>query len=186
MRPTEWLVAEHDLILRMLAVLQRVAEKIEAGDTVEAGDLDKMVDFIRMFADRCHHGKEEDLLFEAMVEAGLPRSGGPIAVMLAEHDQGRTYVREMAAAAAAYRAGEAQAGSRFAAGASEYVDLLTEHIHKENHILYPMADRLLAREKQEQLLGLFGKVETERLGPGKVEQYHAMVEQFEQIEPAGS
>lgn len=186
MTPTQLLVAEHEVIMRMLEVLMRVAKKLEAGESVEPDHLDKIVDFIRTFADTCHHGKEEDLLFKAMVDTGFPQEGGPIAVMVSEHDQGRGYVREMAEAAADYRKGSAQAGERFARNAQNYVNLLSQHIDKENNILYPMADRLLPKEKQEELIVLFEKVETEKIGPGAHEQYHNLVHQFEQIYPAGS
>lgn len=62
MRPTEELVNEHNAIKRMLRVLEAVAAKLDAGTEVDPDDLEQMVDFIRGFADRCHHGKEEDLL----------------------------------------------------------------------------------------------------------------------------
>ncbi len=74
-----------------------------------------------MFADQCHHGKEEDLLFPAMEAAGIPRESGPIGVMLEEHNIGRQYVRGMAEAVSGYRAGETQAGRAFAQNAKPTV-----------------------------------------------------------------
>lgn len=72
MRPTEELVTEHNAIKRMLDILERVSRRLEIGETVDAEHLERIVDFIRGFADRCHHGKEEDLLFPEMEEAGIP------------------------------------------------------------------------------------------------------------------
>ncbi len=49
--------------------------------------------FFREFADRCHHGKEEDMLFEVMIESDFNREAGPVAVMLYKHDVGREKVQ---------------------------------------------------------------------------------------------
>jgi hemerythrin-like domain-containing protein len=147
---------------------------------VEPVDLERMVEFIRGFADRCHHGKEEDLLFCAMEEAGIPRQGGPIGVMLHEHTVGRNYVQGMAEGIAAYKAGDSQAAARIAESARGYVALLTQHIHKEDNILYPMADRVLSSAKQAELLQGFARVESERVGPGKHEEYHGLLDRLEE------
>lgn len=111
----------------------------------------------------------------------MPRQGGPIGVMLYEHTQGRDYVRGMAEAVSAYRAGDAKAASRFAENARGYVPLLSQHIYKEDNILYPMADRFLSPQKQAELLEEFALVERERMGPGKHEEYHALLEELERI-----
>jgi hemerythrin-like domain-containing protein len=163
----------------MLRVLDQDAKRLEAGTRVDTADLEAIVDFIRGFADRCHHGKEEDLLFVAMEEAGIPRQGGPIAVMLHEHTLGRDYVRGMAEAIAPYRAGEAGSAARIAENARGYAALLTQHIYKEDNILYPMADRVLSAAKQAELLEGFERVERERVGPGKHEEYHALLDRLE-------
>ncbi len=184
MRPTEELVTEHNAIKRMLGILEGVSRRLEAGEAVEAEHLERIVDFIRGFADRCHHGKEEDLLFPAMEEAGVPRQGGPIGVMLSEHTQGRDYVRGLAEAVATYRAGNKEAASRIVENARGYVQLLSQHIHKEDNILYPMADRFLSPQKQTELLKSFAQVERERMGPGKHEEYHALLEELERAYPA--
>lgn len=184
MRPTEELVTEHNAIKRMLGILESVSRRLEAGKTVKAEHLERIVDFIQGFADRCHHGKEEDLLFPAMEEAGIPRQGGPIGVMLYEHTQGRDYVRGMAEAVADYRAGDIGAISRIIENARGYVQLLSQHIYKEDNILYPMADRFLSPQKQAELLEAFAQVERERMGPGKHEEYHALLEELERAYPA--
>jgi hemerythrin-like domain-containing protein len=183
MRPTEQLKEEHKVIKHMLNVLAHVSKRLESGGEVSGEHLERIVDFIRTFADKCHHGKEEDLLFKAMEEAGVPKEGGPIAVMLTEHDQGRGYVKGMAEAGAEFKQGKEGAGKKFAANARNYVLLLTQHIDKENNILYQIADMHLSGEKQEELLRLFEKLEAERIGPGKHEEYHELVHQLEKIYP---
>ncbi|MGQ9493468.1 MAG: hemerythrin domain-containing protein [Anaerolineae bacterium] len=95
MRATEQLMEEHRAIETVLNILENVCQRLETGKAVDAEHLEHILEFIRIFADRCHHGKEEDLLFPAMEKAGIPREGGPIGVMLIEHVQGRNYVRGM-------------------------------------------------------------------------------------------
>ncbi|MBC7257789.1 MAG: hemerythrin domain-containing protein [Chloroflexi bacterium] len=181
MRPTEVLKEEHQGIKVGLRILGRIADKLQVGESVPPEHMEQMVDFIRTFADRCHHGKEEDLLFGEMEKAGVPKEGGPIAVMLAEHDQGRSYVRAMADALPAYKAGDPAAARRFAQNASNYIGLLTQHIDKEDNILYVIADMHLSDEQQACLLEGFDRVEMERIGPGKHEEYHHMLDRLSGI-----
>ena len=94
MTPTEQLKEEHKAIKLALEILEKICQKIEAKDEVKQSDIEAMLEFIRTFADKCHHGKEEDLLFPALEETGLPREGGPTGMMLLEHDQGRNYPLE--------------------------------------------------------------------------------------------
>jgi hemerythrin-like domain-containing protein len=86
---------EHEAVLASLKILDRIVADISKGATPAGQDLGDFVGFLKEFADKCHHGKEEGLLFPALVDAGLPEHGGPIAVMLSEHFQGRDYIRDM-------------------------------------------------------------------------------------------
>jgi hemerythrin-like domain-containing protein len=178
MKPTDVLKEEHRGIEVGLRILGKVADKLQADQPVPPEHLDQLVDFIRTVADKCHHGKEEDLLFAEMVKAGVPKQGGPIAVMLVEHDQGRGYVKGMADAIPAYKAGDVRAGYKVAENARGYVRLLTQHIEKEDNILYPIADMHLSEEQQICLLEGFDKVEEERVGHGKHEEYHRMLDRL--------
>src|SRR3989344_765733 len=95
MQATEQLKKEHKAIILMLEIMRVVSKRIEAGEKINDNDLKDIVEFIIVFADRCHHGKEEDLLFPAMEEAGIPKDEGPIGVMLQEHNIGRGHVKAM-------------------------------------------------------------------------------------------
>jgi hemerythrin-like domain-containing protein len=86
MKPTEQLKEEHEAIKIVLGILSNVSKKLAARETVNQEDLGRILEFIETFADTCHHGKEEDLLFVAMENVGIPRDRGPIAVMLREHE----------------------------------------------------------------------------------------------------
>ena len=178
MKPTDILVKEHDAILLMLEILNKVSTRLENKEPVNPEHLSQIVEFIQVFADKCHHGKEESLLFKSMIKAGVPEKGGPIAVMLAEHVQGRNFVKEMDSAALKFRDGHKSASNQFIQNARGYVTLLSQHIQKENRILFPMADKVIPQEEQDQLLNDFDKVETEIVGDGVHEQFHKLLDEL--------
>jgi hemerythrin-like domain-containing protein len=99
--------------------------------------------------------------------------------MLAEHDQGRTYVRGMDEANKRYANGDKKALEAALDNARGYSELLRQHIDKEDNILYVMADQVLTDTKQQELLRIFGEVERERIGSGKHEEYVKLVEDLE-------
>jgi hemerythrin-like domain-containing protein len=175
---TTVLRTEHDAILRMLDAAEEVARQLDRGQRVAPETLTGLLEFFRLFADRCHHGKEEDLLFPLLEKKGLPRAGGPIGVMLHEHDQGRALVKQMADAAEAYGGGSTGAGGRWAEAARGYAFLLRQHIDKENNVLFVMAENLLTSTEQTELATAFEKVEEEKMGPGTHERLHALMDKL--------
>lgn len=179
MKATDELSHEHQAILLMISILGKMADRLEAGTPVDPGDLEQAVDFIRVFADKCHHAKEEGHLFPEMEKAGIPRDRGPIGVMLSEHVEGRKHVAAMAGAIPGIRKGDRKAVGAFAAGARGYGELLTQHIFKEDRILYPMADARLSPDQQESLEACFADVEQNIVGEGKHEDYHRLLESLE-------
>lgn len=178
MKATSELKEEHQAIKRMLKVVKAVGQKLAADEAVPPEHLEEVVAFLRGYADRFHHAKEENLLFSAMGAAGIPRDGGPIAVMLDEHGEGRGYVSDMAEAAAKYKKGDRGAGRGFFAAACAYVDLLAQHIDKEDNVLYVMADRVLSAAAQKELEEGFARVERERVAAGKQDEYRRILEKL--------
>jgi hemerythrin-like domain-containing protein len=175
MKPTEILKEEHQLILAMLQVIDAACTKLESGEKVKLEDCADMIDFIRNFTDKCHHAKEEKLLFPAMEKAGVGRENGPIGVMLAEHTEGRYFVRGMDEALAEMKSGDRVATAKFVQDATSYINLLDGHIIKENNVLFMMGDERLSAQQQEELLHGFDRVEREEIGAGVHEKYHEML-----------
>ena len=167
MTPTDQLMNEHVSIQRMLNVLERVCGKFEAGGEIPPKHLQQILEFIKVFADQCHHGKEEEFLFPAMEEVGIPRDGGPIGVMLAEHAAGRQYVKEMGEAIERYCRGDRTSVPYLMSSAGGYIRLLNAHIEKENGVLFPMAEEHLPEGKQNELLAAFNRVDVEKIGEAK-------------------
>lgn len=139
----ETLMAEHQQILGAIGALEAFAGEVRRGGGSVA-ELRQFVTFIREFADAHHHAKEEGLLFPAMVEAGFPRDGGPIGVMLHEHDLGRGQVGVLAEVASAHMPWTASDRERLHGAVVGYGGLLRAHIQKEDSILYPMAEARLS------------------------------------------
>jgi hemerythrin-like domain-containing protein len=166
MKPTEILSTEHRVIEQVLGCLEGMVRQAESAGRLDAAPAKDAVAFFRNFADRCHHGKEEAHLFPALEAKGFPRQGGPTGVMLQEHEQGRACVRGMDENIAAAAAGDPAAMGRFAEHARAYVTLLREHIYKEDHVLFQLADRTLSEADQQALSAAFGKVEEEEMGAG--------------------
>ncbi|MBN2084714.1 MAG: hemerythrin domain-containing protein [Anaerolineales bacterium] len=176
MEATDILVNEHRLIEHVLGALERRAQSLQEGAAVRTEFFLDAVDFIRNYADGCHHRKEEGALFPAMIEAGIPEENGPIAVMLGEHEQGRVFNRGMEKAAKAGVAGGTAHREDLIRNALGYAALLRQHIRKENEILFPMAERVIPPAAQNQLAVEFERIEREETGAGVHEKYHAMAE----------
>jgi hemerythrin-like domain-containing protein len=181
MKPTEELKAEHEGISVILDVLDRISEKIVSGATVPIEHLNQVLEFLQVFVDRCHHGKEEDILFPAMVAVGIPVADGPISVMLSEHDRGRRFTGEMKTLLESHQSGGAGSLVVFTTPALQYTDLLRSHIWKENNVLFPLADQELSKEKQELIAREFEKLEKEKIGAGRHEAFHVMLENLSRV-----
>ena len=171
MRPTEILMQEHRVIEQVLDCLEVMAQQCDDGKELDVEAAKEAIDFFRNFADRCHHGKEEDCLFPLLESKGFPREGGPTGVMLHEHEAGRSHVRGMAGAVDAICSGEPVQQTEFVAHARDFIRLLREHINKEDHCLFQMTDQQLSKQDQLQLLESFAHVEHDDLGPGTHQKY---------------
>lgn len=165
-RPTAILSQEHRVIELVLAALEKMSVRARTEGELCLTSARDAIRFLRTFADACHHGKEEARLFPAMERHGIPADAGPTAVMRAEHEMGREAVRRMDEAVASHAKGDRAAASRFAYHAHGFVELLREHIAKEDQVLFPMADRMLSPAAQAELLRDFETAEREEMGAG--------------------
>jgi len=178
MKPIELLKEEHRLILRILDALETFAASLEREEEGEREELGRFATFIREYADACHHGKEEAVLFEVMAQSGFSKDSGPIAVMLHEHDVGRACVRVMREGADEKGPWSAEARSEIVTAARAYVQLLRDHIHKEDEILYPMAEAHLPGGAMEEVVKGCGAVEEEYERSGEKTKLEALAEEL--------
>ena len=176
MKPTQMLSSEHRVIEIVLDCLDRLTDQTVIGGKLERQPAVDIIDFIRNFADHCHHAKEEGVLFPALGEKGMPSAHGPVGVMLSEHRQGRDFVATMADSIDDAAEGKSPAVDRFVAAARGYTELLRQHIRKEDGVLFPMADRLLDESDQAEVLKRFAHVEREDVGDGAHDRYLKLAE----------
>lgn len=172
--PESILKAEHRTIETVLDAMQRMIEARAAdGDFIA-----KAIDFLRNFADGCHHAKEEDAYFPALEKAGVPREHGPIGVMLDEHDRGRALIAAIDSAREAASAGEPRAAGRLFAAAADYVALLREHIDKEDNILFVMGERALGASARAALTRQFTDPEHSGCEAARHARYEKLAEEL--------
>ena len=170
-KATAVLVKEHEAIKHALNILEQICQKLKNGDEVDKNDLSAMVGFIKEFADKCHHGKEETYLFETLVESGMSKEQGPVAVMLHEHDMGRSYVKNMELSLNDFINNK----EAFQEHAANYILLLRSHIEKENNILFKMADARLPEPAQDKIFEDFEKFEKDVIGDHRHEELHQLL-----------
>ena len=181
MKATQQLKDEHEGIKLMLKIIEKISGDLGKGKNLNMEHYKKIIEFIKGFADKCHHGKEEDILFPALVNHGMSNESGPIAVMLHEHQLGRSHIKVLSDAFEEFTNGNKQAINTIVSSSMDYVELLRNHIEKENNILFMMADRVLNEAEQSEIFDAFEKLEVEKIGIGKHEEYHRLLKELKDI-----
>lgn len=155
--------------------------KILNGEDVNYGEFDKVIDFVRNYADKHHHNKEEAILFKKMGdELGENVSKGPIAGMLVEHDFGRLFMSNLEAAVDRVKKGDRDSRVDVIANAIGYADLLDRHIQKEDDVIYKFARRSLKEEAMKNVEQLCEEVENKAVSDKLQQKYIDLIEEFEQ------
>ena len=170
---------EHVIIERALSVLEAFALGVEAGKAVPKERVESLLDLLKTFADKCHHGKEEQILFPALLATKAGDAKATVDDLLKEHEVGRATVRRMSDGIAGWEKPEAR--GRFASAAHDYVDLLRRHIAKETEGLLPLSERLLSQPEQLALAGKFAEMEEQVIGHGVHERLLKTLEGLERI-----
>jgi hemerythrin-like domain-containing protein len=167
MHPIEELNLEHAPVKLMLRVLENMNEKIVGGEPVSTQDLNHGIMFLREFADKCHHCKEEDLLFIKMAKNTIPDEIRLINVLLKEHEEGRGYVKNMAEAIAKKEKCPREFSEIFLTNSKKYIALLDQHIDKENTVLFSYARWSLSETQLKELERRFEIMEEHIVGSGR-------------------
>lgn len=181
--PSTVLRQEHQTILRVIAVLETLVHGDQTSQTFPADTLRQCVTFFQLFADACHHAKEEDLLFPALESCGILKEGGPIGVMLYEHTVARSLVKQMDQALTDFDTQPDQSVDRFKEAALNYIGLLRQHINKEDGILFNMADRVITGQDQRTLCDQFCQVGCQSFGGKTRQQLEQLANDLENHHP---
>jgi hemerythrin-like domain-containing protein len=158
-KPTDILEDEHRYILKVIGAMTLLAESLEKGEQVEPETFKNIVEFMRIFADKCHHVKEEALLFPLLEKRGVSPQGCPIGVLIHDHQTGRTLVTGLAEAAEGYQKGDTTTIDALLKNIHGITELYPGHIWKEDYLAFPMANKVLNAEDQQSLSEEFEKVD---------------------------
>ena len=170
------LIHEHKAILVALNVIEKMWGNVQNNNKqTDYKDIEDIIGFLKVFADKCHHGKEEDFLFPALEKVGIKNENGPIGVMLAQHRQGREFIKQMQESIA----NKVINKNKFIDSASSYVNLLRNHIEKEDTYLFPLSNVKLSASTQLELIKDFKRLEKDIIGEGIHEELHALLEKFQ-------
>jgi len=176
--PIQDLAKEHGSIIIMLGIMGKVVKRLRSIDGVKKDYLEKMVEFLHNFADKCHHGKEEEILFPELVKNAANIQ--MINELIGDHKAGRDYIRGITESLAHYKTGNPDA-YHIAVNMEGYIFLLTGHIKKESKYLFPIADKQITDEVREEIERRFEKLEKDVIGEGKHEEYRSWVKELKNI-----
>lgn len=176
----DYLIAEHELIERSMAALRNCLEQIELDETIDMVKLGRSIDFLLQFGGKIHNKKEEELLFPLMGQKGIPVEGGPLGVMLMEHDAERKLLGKMSSVLPNFDELSFEERIGFKEEGLEYLKVRAEHIWKENDVLYPMGRKVISAEENLGLLASFEKINRETYGADAFDKFKAMVSEVEE------
>jgi hemerythrin-like domain-containing protein len=178
MNPVEILIHEHKDVVKALDLAEKAARKLENKENVPQEFWVDLVSFLRGFADKCHHAKEEGYLLPAVQKYGGEQFKECANNIFREHEQGRAYIKNIEQGANNFYAGDESAKTGIIKNARSYVGLLRSHIAREDNC-FPKAAGSLPGNILKEIEAGFEKVETEEIGAGVHEKYKAMLQKIE-------
>ena len=180
MNAIDLMMEEHMLIKRMLVVVRKFSIKVLNNEELDYNDFNNVIDFVRNYADKHHHNKEEVILFKKMSEVlGERIAKGPIMGMLVEHDLGRLFMRNLEVALGKFQSGDKDSRVDIIANAIAYTDLLNRHIDKEDTAIYSFAQKSLSKIQLEEIDSQCFSVEIEATKTGLQDKYIKLVIELE-------
>jgi hemerythrin-like domain-containing protein len=172
MKPRGPLMIEHRLIEKMIALVGEQLPLIEERHEVDPVFIDTVVDFVRTYADRTHHGKEEEILFRDLAgKAMSPRDRRMMEALVEEHRYGRSVVAKLVQAKQDYLQGQEDALPRIVEQLRALVAFYPQHIEKEDKDFFPNSERYLSEPEQQAMLQEFWEFDRQMIH----EKYRAVV-----------
>ncbi len=181
MMATQNLMDEHEGIKLMLAIMESISKKMKSGRNVESVHLESILEFLKVFVDKCHHGKDEDVLFPELLEGKQGESvRKAVRILQTEHSAGRKYVRKIAETLSGYKKGY-EKSIEITENMISYVFHMRKHIEIENNFFFPISDLMLNGNTQKKLFVKFEKIEIEKIGEGRHEEFHRLLRTLKKI-----
>lgn len=170
--------AEHLGVTRMLDIMESMADRARRGEGVDSDDLEQTLEFLRVFVDKCHHTKEEELLFPAIRAANITFAEDVVEGLLADHAQGRVTVARIDSVALRLEEADESGNADLAEAMSAYSALLRAHIRREEDSCFDVADRELPAAVQTELAEGYDRIERDVVGGGVHEAFHALLDRL--------
>ncbi|MFA5008160.1 MAG: hemerythrin domain-containing protein [Candidatus Omnitrophota bacterium] len=174
MKATERLKEEHENIKLMANILNKICDKLQYRRELNQEHFSKIIEFLEVFVEKCHHGKEENFLLPAMLEAGVPQDKGPAAFVIMEHKGLHRYFKDIDEAFARLKNGDSKMSEQISENLKKYIMLLGQHIDKENNSFFPLVNSLLSEAKQKDLAEDFEIFEMEYISAEKYKELCAL------------
>lgn len=175
MLPTENLMQEHKTIIEILGIINKIAGNIKQKKVFYPTDIEKIIDFLTTFWDKCHNEKEEKALYPELISSGIQIEDKSFDSIYNEHILGRIYIKEMSYSIMNCKIGLAFSCEKLADSLINYSSLLSKHIQKEEEILFPIINQTLTDKKQSEILRTFFKIDDETVGHQVPEKYHELL-----------
>jgi hemerythrin-like domain-containing protein len=170
------LMIEHRLIERMLSIINRELKLVEQTKVIDPLFVDLAVDFIRTYADRTHHGKEEDILFRKLENRNLSNADRHVMnELIEEHAFGRKTTKALVNANVQYRNGNDSALASVTAQLHTLVEFYPKHIEKEDKVFFPASRAYMTDEEDQTMLAEFMEFDRKMIH----EKYNAVVQSLE-------
>ncbi len=175
MKPRGPLMIEHRLIEKMIGLMNREIGRIQANGKIRSDFITAAVDFLRTYADRTHHGKEEDILFQALEKKDLSKKDqNDMNDLIAEHKKARQTVSELVEAEDATRRGDKSSLKTAMEKLNTLVNFYPLHIRKEDEEFFPNTEKYFSEQEQQKMLGAFGEFDRQMIH----EKYRKVVEDW--------
>jgi hemerythrin-like domain-containing protein len=174
MDAVEILRSEHALIRQFLDNLSFAVEKLERGERPPAEFFEKAVDFSRQFVDKHHHFKEEHVMFMWLAQKKRGEFDAPIDSLRFQHERGREHVTEISNALSGYAEGVDDKTTTLLENAAAYISMLRQHIHREDHVFYPMVKKEMSESEGQEMVDAFNEA-NRKAGEDFHAKYHELV-----------
>ena len=177
MNPTEDLKYEHKAITLMLKVMSNISKNIKEKKVFYTNDVEKIVDFLTVYVDKCHRNKEEAVFYPALLLSKHPFKN--IGLIINEHSMGKSYLDEIMCCVVSCKLGSSFSGERIADCMINYVELIQNHIQKEENEYFPLANKALTEEAQSEMSKQFKLINDEFVGMDIHTRYDKLLKTME-------
>ncbi|MEI6755112.1 MAG: hemerythrin domain-containing protein [Paludibacter sp.] len=179
MKATEDLMNEHKAIRVILTVMSTISDSIKNKKVFYTNDVEKIVDFLSVYTDKCHRTKEEAVFYPALLLTKHPLKEMSVGLLINEHSIGKGYLDEITCCVENCKLGSSFSGERIADCMANYVQLLDSHIQKEEDDYFPLANKAFSDEAQVEISKQFSLINDEFVGRDIHTRYDKLLKSME-------